>query len=346
MKIFNSLKKKYNVSVLEWDRTNSKHMESHVNSIKIPAPFGAGMKNIFNLARWELHLFLWLLKNKKTFDCIHACDFDTAFISLLFSRIFNKKIIYDVFDYYPETYPIPSFLVSTIKKIDKTVMKKVDALILVDKVRIKQIGGYLNKNIFFIYNSPPLLHFRNPPSNFLTACFFGKLLPHRFIEEAMEVFSKNRQWSLHIAGFGPLEEAVKEFSRKFKNITYEGPKDYIEGLKFMSQHKLNLCIYNPSVPNHKYASPNKIFESLMLGIPIVVAENTSIDKLVKNRNLGWVIPYKKEALSDLLDLITLEALYKKSKKAKKEYYETYDWLHMEKELFKCYETIKRSLQSK
>jgi glycosyltransferase involved in cell wall biosynthesis len=52
-----------------------------------------------------------------------------------------------------------------------------------------------------------------------------------------------------------------------------------------------LATYDPQVKNHRFSSPNKVFEAMALGKPIIVAKDTGVDKLVEQMNLGAVVKY-------------------------------------------------------
>lgn len=56
------------------------------------------------------------------------------------------------------------------------------------------------------------------------------------------------------------------------------------------------AIYDPKVPNHRYAAPNKFYEALMLGKPIVMAKNTGFDEIIEENNIGCLIEYSKSGL--------------------------------------------------
>ncbi|GFR36000.1 hypothetical protein TCEA9_18120 [Thermobrachium celere] len=49
-------------------------------------------KNIIPLIKFQIKLFQWLYLNRKEFDVIHACDFDTALIACIFAKMYKKKV--------------------------------------------------------------------------------------------------------------------------------------------------------------------------------------------------------------------------------------------------------------
>ena len=49
---------------------------------------------------------------------------------------------------------------------------------------------------------------------------------------------------------------------------------------------------DPALPTkNKYASPNKLFEAMMCGKPILVSDDSSMAGIVRQNNCGLVVPY-------------------------------------------------------
>jgi glycosyltransferase involved in cell wall biosynthesis len=286
---------------------------------KIPAEYGIGMLNLLPMLKWQKFLFLWLLRNRNNYDIIHACDFDTIIPSILIKLIFKKKVIYDIFDYYVDSFRIPFILKPIIRFLDKVAMKISDKIILCDESRLKQISYYNSKKIEIIQNTPKdmLFYFRSNPNylyrknNNLTLAYVGILQEGRFIKEMIEIFKRHPEWNLIIGGFGPLESEIIRNMRE--NIIFLGRLSYIDALRVYYESDAIFAIYDPSIPNHKFSSPNKLFEAMMLSKPIIVAKGTGIDKLVTKEKIGIVVDYDntkdtEEALRSLENKLYRESL--------------------------------------
>src|SRR5699024_8926552 len=114
-------------------------------------------------------------------------------------------------------------------------------------------------------------------------------------------------------------------------------------LKLYNQSTLMIAVYDPSHPNHKYSAPNKVYEAMFLGKPIIVAKNTGVDDIVTKEQMGLVIDYSVESLDSAIK-------YLESNKNKiKEYgsnaqrsYAQYSWQTMKKHLNNLYSELLRS----
>ena len=79
----------------------------------IPAMWGGGMKkNFLPMLKFEWKLFWWLMCHHKEYDVIHACDLLTGLPAYLPCKLFRKKMVYDIFDYYAATQHGPQWILN------------------------------------------------------------------------------------------------------------------------------------------------------------------------------------------------------------------------------------------
>lgn len=342
----------YEVIVVGWDRTGKlPHIETHNNvkieRISLPAEFGAGVRNLPYLLRWQFRLLIWLWKNRKKYQIIHACDFDTILPAFLMKFFYGKKIVYDVFDFYADMLrKTPNFLCNIIRKIDLWVMGKVDALILADEMRIDQIRGARPRRIEFIYNSPetylptPIIRFTQGR---LRIAYVGLLQVERGLLEMLEVMKRHPEWELYLAGFGGDSERILTVAKNLPNVRIYGRIPYEKALELYSEADVLFATYDPKIPNHRYSSANKLFEAMMLGKPIIVARGTGMDKIVEKYKLGFVVTYGD--INQIENALEKLALWDQkqwedfSLYVKNFFKENYSWEIMEKRLVNLYKCL-------
>ena len=96
-------------------------------------------------------------------------------------------------------------------------------------------------------------------------------------------------------------------------------------------------IYDPSVKNHKYSAPNKIYEAMILKKPIIVARNTGMDKIVEKNNMGVVINYDKAEFEEKLkELVADKKLMSTMGENAAKAYNEYCWEKMKSRLIEIY----------
>jgi glycosyltransferase involved in cell wall biosynthesis len=96
---------------------------------------------------------------------------------------------------------------------------------------------------------------------------------------------------LDIAGYGPYEGRVAELARGVANVVLHGRVTYTVGLALTANASAIVATYDPAIPNHKFCCPNKVYEGLALGIPVVVACGSGIDQLVLSYEAGVAVPF-------------------------------------------------------
>lgn len=215
----------------------------------------------------------------------------------------GKKLVYDIFDNVViQATSIgglsgkrPGLLVSTaarlIKRVENSVIKRADAVILVDECR-RELLGAEPRRLEFIYNSPEAVAFAPACSETgLRIAYIGQLARERGILEMLDVVARRLDFRFDLAGFGADEEHIAARAAELPNVTWHGRVDYDKAIELSRKADVLFATYDPALPLHKYSSANKLFEAMMLGKPIIVARDTGMDAIVEKHGIGIVIDY-------------------------------------------------------
>jgi glycosyltransferase involved in cell wall biosynthesis len=318
---------------------------------EIIADFGTGLANLPNLLKWQKEEFSWLWKHRSDYDIYPACDFDTVLPALVHKILLGKKLVYDIFDFYADHLrKTPRWIKKLIQKIDLSVINSVDGVILVDDARKKQIAGSHPKNLVVVYNSPEDVYSQqlidhteqSPSKGLLSIVYIGLLQVERGLFELLGIMEKHPEWVLDLAGFGGDEQAIEQKALELSHVRYYGRIDYTRALELGSKADVFYALYDPENPNHKYASPNKIFEAMMLGKAVLVAHGTNVDEMVNELECGVVVDYNnidviEEGLVSLAGNIS--SRLEMGKNGRKAYETIYSWERMEKRIMNFYSGI-------
>lgn len=344
----------YSVQILAWDRESNHGPEINVvdvanEKIKITrfgfkAKYGAGKKSIVPYLKFQFSLRSWLKRNLEEYDIVHACDFDTAFFTFKLCKRKKKIVIFDIFDMLC-TKPRNLFQ-RCILEAEKVIINTVDGVIICTEQRIKQLTGMKPKHIAVVHNSP-FGELVGSSDGFELSqdkpkvVYVGILQEDRMLKELLDYFSKNQDLEFHTAGFGRLEELFKEYSNKFENIFFYGKIKYDLTLELEEKCDIMLAIYEPHDQNNIFAAPNKFYESLMLGKPIIMVRGTGMSEIVEEYDIGQLIDYNQESFG-----VGLRTLLRRrnewneiSKKSRHIYNSMYHWDVMNKRLLKLYDEI-------
>lgn len=343
------------ITMLCWDRTGALDKEEArsygtIHRLKIPAPYSRGIQNLPSLMRFELGLLRWLLKNHRSFDMIHACDFDTILPALIVSKVMGKRLVYDIFDFYSDMLrATPEILKQIIRVVDYWAIGKVDAVILADDARMRQIGSANPRRVVVIYNSPPdsrdsvnLRDWDKFSTYSLRIAFIGLLHIERGLLELLEVMDRHPEWLLDLAGFGGDELEILEKAQRLSNVRVHGRVSYEKAMALNARSDILIATYDPGIRNHRFASPNKLFEAMMLGLPIVVASGTNMDRIINETGAGLIVRYSDtdELEAALIGLASDPALRLRLGLAGRAAYEArYHWDIMRSRLVQLYSEI-------
>ena len=347
----------FNVIVLGWDRDSKipDYNDVRIGDKKINAVFcrtkskyGKSFSTIKGLLLFQTWLKKQLKKIIKEIDYIHACDFDCGYMAYKISKKYKKKLIYDMYDYYTDSRPMPKIIASKVENKENNIINNADIAIICGEWRKDQIVNTKPKKLIVIHNTPDL-KFMNHKSIIksktkkLKVAYVGVFQNDRLLLELLEEFKKHDEYELHIGGFGIYENQIKTASEKNNNIFYYGSLKYDDVLALESDCDILFATYNPIVKNHKYSAPNKVYEAMALGKPIIVCKNTGLDKLVTNNNIGVAIGYDANEFFEVLNDHNNKKKDSMSNPIylKKLYKERYSWEIMEKILIDSYNELSK-----
>lgn len=352
--------KKIKVDIHAWDRDNNyrcrkEKLNLHNGSVDIfrvgiKGNWGKGMKkNIFPALKYEINLFFWLLKNVSKYDAIHACDLMTGFPALLPAKIFNKKIVYDCCDYYADSQHGPGFIMNILRKMETKVINTSFVTILCSEKRIEQIKPAKPAKVVYIHNSPNIDSFNisrdntmcKSKSSKLKLVYVGNFCEDRWLIPFLKYISNMSDVEMHIGGFGGLEEEIKSISEKSNNIYLYGKLKYEDVLKLERECDCLIAFYETTIRNHIFAAPNKFYEALAIGKPLIMLKDSGMSEIVIKENIGVVIEPTLESLKKGIEdikklLIDRDELEKRMNKLLKE---KYSWEIMESRLLTLYNEV-------
>lgn len=343
----------YPVSILGWDRSGelpTRSQQDGVILLRLPiiAQFGSGLANLPNLLRWQVALMRWLVQHRKEYDIIHACDFDTILPALASKTLFAKKVVYDIFDFYADHLrATPEYFKKAIRFTDLKAIGRADAVILADESRRAQIQGAKPRYSTVIYNSPEAFDFPqagrpNESGCRLRLAYVGLLQKERGLFEMMALLGRHPEWCLDLAGFGGDEEHIRAQAERMPNVHWHGRVPYQKALQLSQAADVLFATYDPAIPNHRFSSPNKIFEAMLLGKPVLVAQDTNMDRIVEQAQCGLVVEYGDGAALEaaLTQLARDDTLRKRLGDNARQAYEThYSWQAMQSRLQELYRHV-------
>lgn len=349
------LKNGHKVTVLAWDREYDYspreeqlelgNMSCGIVRIGLKGQFGGGVKkNLVSLLRFQLFIYKWLKSNREKYDVVHAYDLDTGLISHIVTKKLQKLFIYDIADYYSNGHGYTGILCSICNYIENQVIDKAFAVIICTEERKNEIKGTHPKRLYVIHNTPDILvePYEMSEHNRVRLAYIGIFGKTRFLTQLTEFVAYRSDLELHIGGFGGnMEPYFEKMAREHDNIVYYGRTPYNKTIEIEKKCDILPIIYDPALLNHVYAAPNKFYEALALGKPMIMAKGTGMSSVVEEYGIGETIEYTVESLEQAIKrLIDKKESWSVIGKKEQELYEiVYSWREMERRINKLYSEI-------
>ncbi|OVZ58151.1 hypothetical protein CDO46_26940 [Pigmentiphaga sp. NML030171] len=260
-----------------------------------PAPLGGGWRNVLNLVLWNGFVLRWLWHNRRDIDLVHGVDFDSCLPAYVFSRLRRVPFVFDLYDKYTETRGMAGPVAAVIDTLESWVASKADLVLLADASRYEQHGLRPSSRIRVLENVPVSGHDLSyravQPQVPIRIGYFGVLEErNRGLEDLIAACTRSAdKVELHLAGYGPVAPLAREAARQHENVTFHGAMDVAAGLSLMSSMDVVAGFYYLTVPNHRFAAPNKYYEHLLLGRPLLTTKGTPPGDKVGQYETGWAL---------------------------------------------------------
>lgn len=125
--------------------------------------------------------------------------------------------------------------------------------------------------------------------------YAGFLSPHRHLEEIIAALSLlPEEYNLVLIGFGgePYKATLRAFAEESGvegRLLLLPPVGWFELTEYLREAHCTLALYEGHSLNNLYASPSKVFDSVMAGVPVVGTDNPLIREVVLDLDAGETI---------------------------------------------------------
>lgn len=301
---------------------------------------------------YNIRLFLFLLFHR--FDIIVANDLDTLLGSFLASKLKSKKIVYDSHEYFTE---VPELYNRNIPKrvwtiLERIILPRIKYAYTVSESIAITYNKLYHLDLKIVRNVP---NFRNKEETQINnttkqILYQGSLNIGRGLEQMIDAMDFIENCELVIIGDGDITNQLKErIQSKNLNhkVTLKGRIPFENLMKETLKADLGIALEENLGLNYYYALPNKLFDYIQAGVPVLVSPFPEMQKIVNKYEIGTVYDHKspQELAKTINEIFELKNRYQKWKDNTDNAAQELCWENEEKMLIDIYSKLGLSFKN-
>jgi len=228
---------------------------------------------------------------------------------------------------------------------EKIICKKLDAIVTATPV-IRNKFLRFNDNSIDINNFPILGELSTEFSwedKLNEVCYVGCIDENRGVREIVHAMELLDLVQLNFAGSFSEKKLGDEMRAKegWAKVNELGQIGRSEVANVMAKSKAGIVLFH-ALPNHVDAQPNKMFEYMSAGLPIITSNFPLWEELVVGKSCGICVdPLDSKAISEAVNFIVdnPDKAMKMGMNGKRAVEEIYNWAAEEKKLLSLYERV-------
>lgn len=254
-------------------------------------------------ANYNIRLLFKLMSLKP--DIVLANDLDTLLGAYCYAKLFNKQIIFDSHEYFPE---VPELIGRDRVKnfwlgIEKRIVPNLKYCITVSPAIVVLFKDLYNVDFKLLRNLPTSksVNIQDkkaerkklglPDSTFMII-YQGALNIGRGIELAIDAVNLLSDCILVIAGKGDIEDELKqkvEQNKLANKVVFTGALSPEELLNYTQVADMGFSLEEDMGLNYRFALPNKLFDYVQARIPVLVSDLPVMKQIVEEYKVGKVL---------------------------------------------------------
>jgi glycosyltransferase involved in cell wall biosynthesis len=301
----------------EFERIDDKRTVWRVRG-KLSGLFGDNLiGKLFFILEWWVRVLCGYFR--KEIAVINCHSLSVLPIGCMLKWFRQGKLIYDTHELETETRVVAGIRKKLAKATEKWGMRWVDELVVVSP----SIGAWYESQY------PPVkAHtIRNLPDRVdqqalktvdlkqklgiheteILFVYYGIIAKGRGIELLIDAFQDNDAGG-HIVfiGYGPLDRLVMDKAKSIRQVHFHDPVPPQEVLAYAASADIGVALIENVSLSYYYCLPNKLFEYLACGIPVLVSNFPDMSAVVDDYQCGWKITPAVDSMLRFLQDLSLE----------------------------------------
>jgi len=250
-------------------------------------------------AEFNKRLFLYLLFRRT--DILVANDLDTLLANKTALRFkINCELVYDTHEYFTEVPELVSRprIQKIWERIEGRIFPKLKHIYTVNNSIADLYKKKYNKELHVVRNlSPRYVSKGNLSRKDLGLPVDKKIIVlqgaginiDRGAEELLDSMNYLNGYHLIIVGSGDVLALLTERAKGREDVTFVGKKKYLEMMQYTANADVGVSLDKDTNINYKYSLPNKIFDYIHAGIPVLASNLIEVKNIVEKYEVGAIV---------------------------------------------------------
>lgn len=248
---------------------------------------------------------------------VHCHSLSALPVGFCLKVLTRAPLLYDAHELETETGALAGLRKRFAKVMEGFLIRRVEAVLVVSAPIARWYErAYMLRNVYIVRNMPnrargevsrPLV-FRAKfgiPDGDLIFLYQGLLGAARGVAALLDAFSAGSDHRKHVVfmGNGPMAEEIQRRSATVPTVHYHPPVPPGEVMNFTCGADVGVSLIENVSLSYYYCLPNKIFEYLFAGLPVIVSNFPEMAAIVSENDCGWIVEPAREALVATLAMI-------------------------------------------
>lgn len=253
-------------------------------------------------AEYNIRLFFFLLFHKASL--LLSNDLDTALPNYFISKLKGVRMIYDSHEYFTETPELVGRprVQKVWKRIEGFVVPRLKEMITVCDSIAELFEQKYGVKCYVVRNIPPRTALPQkgdkkalnlPDDKHLLVLQGSGINIQRGAEELVAAMQYLDDCFLMLIGGGDVLPTLKQMSKDLHvedRIRFLPRMPYQQMMAYTQLAELGFVLDKDTNLNYRFCLPNKLFDFIQAGVPIVASHLVEIEKIITKYNIGLFIP--------------------------------------------------------
>jgi glycosyltransferase involved in cell wall biosynthesis len=234
---------------------------------------------------------------------VQCVDLDGLPIGVLLARKYRVPLVYDVQDLFADQHTVPAWYGRVMVAQERFLTRYVDRIIVANDEIGRVVADRHGVRVDgVVLNCPPLHPDHRSASPTIRGdldlaedrelvIYSGSLSPRRGLENTIRALAYLDKVTLVLLGDGPSRGALEDLAGRLRFDDRVVFRDSIPGsdvARYISSADVGIIPYEAASLNHYLCSPNKLFDYIQAGLPIVCSDFPFLRRIVVENDIGAV----------------------------------------------------------